>query len=93
MVASSAHHGIQKEVHCCNETEYFNLSCICIKVWGPFVVTLLNWTLVFEWCMTRLVVNNKHQQDFCYNEIGMCAQNEDIISSHLQLLSYLMRMD
>ena len=92
MVASSALPGIQKEEHCCNETEYFNLSCICVKICGPFVVTLLNWTLVFEWCMRRLVVNNIHQKGSCYTEIGLCAQNKDIVSSYLQLLSHLVRM-
>ena len=37
----------------------------------------LNQTPIFEWYMARLVVKNGHQKD--YNEIGLCAQNEDII--------------
>ena len=43
-----------------------------VKVWPcrlPFhfgicrlyVVTLLNWTHVYEWCMARLIVKNRHQ--------------------------------
>ena len=27
----------------------------------------------------KVVVKNGHQKDMCYNEIGLCAQNKDII--------------
>jgi hypothetical protein len=29
--------------------------------------------------MARLVVENGHQKDMCYSEIGQCAQNIDTI--------------
>ena len=29
---------------------------------GPYVVTLLDWTFMFEWYMTRLVVKNNHEK-------------------------------
>ena len=28
------------------------------QVCGPYVITLINWTLIFEWDMARLVVKN-----------------------------------
>ena len=31
-------------------------------------------SLVIKWCMTRLEMENGHQKDMCYNEIGSCAQ-------------------
>ena len=43
-------------------------------VCGPYVVTLLNWTPIFDWYMARLVVKNGQQRDMCYDEIGLCAQ-------------------
>jgi hypothetical protein len=34
----------------------------------------LNLTLIFEWYMARLVINNGHQNDMYYDEIGLsCA--------------------
>ena len=45
------------------------------KVCGPYAVTLLYRTPIFEWYMARLVVKNGHQNDTCYNAIGLCAQN------------------
>ena len=41
---------------------------------GPYVATLRNWKLVFEWCMARLLVENRHQNDKCHYEIGLRAQ-------------------
>ena len=48
-------------------------------VHGPYVVIIRNWTPIFKWYMARLVGKNGHQKDMCYNEIGLCAQNKDII--------------
>lgn len=46
-----------------------------IKVCGPHVATLLNWTPTFEWCLTRLVlVKNVHTS----NKIGLSAQSSTI---------------
>ena len=36
----------------------------------PYVVSLLDWVLVIEWYMARLVVNNGHHKD---NEFGLFA--------------------
>lgn len=55
--------------------EIVNTARYSAKVWGPYVVTLLNWTPIFEWSMARLVVNNTHQNDTCYNDARLCAQN------------------
>ena len=30
------------------------------KVCGPYVVTLINWTPIFEWYMVRFAVKNGH---------------------------------
>ena len=49
------------------------------EVYGPSVVTLLNWTPIFEQYMARLIVKNGHQKDTCYNEIALCAQNLDAV--------------
>ena len=45
------------------------------------MVTLFDWTCIFEWYMTRFVVKNGHSQDTCYYEIGLRAQNLDTILS------------
>lgn len=34
---------------------------------------------MLEWVCGRLVVNNEHQKDMCYEEIGLCAQKLDTI--------------
>ena len=39
------------------------------------VVTLLDQTLVFERCIERLVVHNRHQNNICQNLINPCAHN------------------
>jgi hypothetical protein len=41
-----------------------------VKIYGPYVVTLLNWTTTFVQYRTRLIVKNTN-----YNEIGLYAQN------------------
>ena len=36
------------------------------------MVSLINQTPMFKWCMARFVVNkNRHQKDMCYDEIGI----------------------
>lgn len=54
-----------------------NLSKVC----GPWVVNLLDWTSIFEWHMTTLVIKNRNPKDTCHNEIGLCAQELWIIVS------------
>lgn len=38
-------------------------------VGGPYMITLLNWTLTFEWYMVRLIITYGHYKDMCYDEI------------------------
>lgn len=42
-------------------------------MWGPYVDTLLDSTLRFEWYMAMLVINNGYYEDTCHGEIGLCA--------------------
>ena len=42
-------------------------------MWGPYVDTLLDRTLRFEWYMAMLVINNGYHEDTCHGEIGLCA--------------------
>ena len=39
------------------------------------MVTLHNFTPIFEWYVARLVVKERHQKDMCYAGIEPCAQN------------------
>ena len=50
---------------------------MCNKVFGPYVVTPLIWTPIYEWYMVTLAVKNGQQRDKCHDEIGLCAQNID----------------
>ena len=34
---------------------------------------------IFEWYMTRFARKNEHQNNMCYNEIGLCAPTIDTI--------------
>ena len=34
---------------------------------------------IFKWYMARLVVKKQTPKDMCYDEIGLCTQNEDTI--------------
>ena len=41
---------------------------------GAYVVTLLNYSPIFEWYMARLVVKSRHQKDIiCFDEVGLCT--------------------
>lgn len=43
----------------------------------PYVVTLLNQRSIFEFrYMARLVVKDGDQNDTCYDESRLCAQNQ-----------------
>lgn len=48
-------------------------------MWGPYVDTLLDWTLRYEWYMAMLVINNGYHENTCRGEIGICVQIIDII--------------
>jgi hypothetical protein len=59
-----------------------SLTTICI---GEILGQQLMWShfcigkLYFVWYMASLVVKNEQQKGTCFNEIGLCAQNIDII--------------
>ena len=62
-----------------------------MKVSVLYVVTLFDWTPIFEWYMTKPVLENGHQNDICYDEIGLCAQYIDtIVGSIVNTLGGLM---
>ena len=39
------------------------------------MVTLPNWTPIFEWYMVRFVLKKGHREDMCYDKIGLCDLN------------------
>jgi hypothetical protein len=39
-----------------------------------YVVLSSNWTTIYEWYMTMLLVDNGHHNEMCYDEIELCAQ-------------------
>ena len=47
--------------------------------YGPYVVSLLNWTPISEWYMIRLVVLRGHHKGTCHDAIGLYAQHKDKI--------------
>ena len=47
----------------------------CYKVDVPNLVTYLNWTPTFEWCMVWCGSKNGYQEDMCLKEFGPHAQN------------------
>ena len=69
-----------------------------LKVCGPYVATLLNWTLVFEWYLARLVLKNAHlkviyvlarwdvvQKIYTWRDICVCLGRKSIFN----LISYV----
>lgn len=52
-----------------------------IRACGPHSVTLPNQISTIEIDMASLVLDHKHQNDTCHNEIGICACTIDIIQS------------
>ena len=61
-----------------------NCSCygvVCYgKYLGPYVVTLLDWTLVFEWYTPRFIVENKCRKYIMRLDYMLgCARKMDII--------------
>ena len=64
-------------------TMKWNLQYLSSRVCGPYVVTLLHWTLIFECCMVRFVVKNVgrvpkilvSQRDWAmHSKYGQCTQ-------------------
>jgi hypothetical protein len=49
------------------------------KVCVPYVITLVDWAPIFEWYIARLLIKLGHQNDTCYTEIGLCAQNTNTV--------------
>jgi hypothetical protein len=41
----------------------------------PNLVTYLNQTPMFEWCVVRCISINGYQNDTCVKDSGLCAQN------------------
>ena len=41
----------------------------------PILVTDLNWTPIFEWCVVKCGSKNGFQKDMCLKEIELRAQN------------------
>ena len=54
------------------------------KACRPYVVTLLKWTSVFEWYMTRLVL-----QEWTPRRFGLCAQYLDTILGSMVWKAYV----
>jgi hypothetical protein len=47
-----------------------------VKICETCVVALLNiQTPIFEWYVTKLVLETGHQEDSCYDEVEICVQN------------------
>lgn len=44
----------------------------------------------FKWCMTRLVVQNKHQKDMCYDEVGT-HKIPLYVGSYMNTIDHLIR--
>lgn len=68
-------HALQKRL-CSTKKCVF---CHCVLSWclGEvtlfYVVTLLDRTPIFGWCVAGLIVKNNHRKGLWYNEIGRCA--------------------
>ena len=54
-----------------------------LKVFGPYMVTFLNQTHVFEWDMTMLCYERTLKKMFCYNDIGLSTRNISSIPSSI----------
>ena len=46
-----------------------------------YVITLLDRLPMFGWYMTKVADSNRHSEDMCYNEFGLCAQK---IANHFR---------
>ena len=53
---------------------YKHWSSLMHKVCGCYwlIVTFVNWTHVFNWCVFRWELKNKHHKDTCWENIGLC---------------------
>ena len=49
------------------------------KVWGPYVVTLLNQTFIFEWYTTRLALKTNTKKPCGILELSLKAPNSEIL--------------
>ena len=54
----------------------------CHFMCGPYVVTLLNWTHIFEWYQARFVVHDTPKRHQMYDEIGPCVWEALICDDH-----------
>ena len=58
-----------------------------LMVSRPNLVTCLEWTPIFEWCVIRCESQNKHQKDMFYKIIRLCAHNLlNILGSTLNMI-------
>ena len=46
-----------------------------------YVITLLDRLPMFGWYMTKVADSNRHSENMCYNEFGLCAQK---IANHFR---------
>ena len=63
----------------CRDLEIWSPVSSVTKVCGPDVVSPLTCKPLFEWYMARFVEKIRHQKGMCYDESGLCAQNESSI--------------
>ena len=47
-----------------------NLVLLLFHIYGPYVVTLLNWTSIFDWYLTMYAIKMNTEEDTCCNEIN-----------------------
>ena len=60
----------------CLELHEGHVGALRLRVYRSYMVTLLNLTSIFEWYMTRLVVEKGQKKETCVHyDIGLCAQN------------------
>lgn len=47
-----------------------------VEVRGPYVIIFLNQTSTCEQHVTWFINVSRHEHETCYNEIGLCDQND-----------------
>ena len=54
-------------------------SRIGYKEHGCYSITFLNWTPIFDWCVSRWGSKNKHHKGICFKEICVCFREIQIL--------------
>ena len=47
------------------------------------LITSVNWTPIFEWCMVWWGSKKEYQEEMCLTDIGLCAENMITILSSI----------